>query len=43
MPPWYVRIWCDVLGHRWRANRRGAPVTEFMQCIRCGKLGERLG
>lgn len=33
---------CMLHGHKWAEERRGAPVTEFMRCDCCGKIGERL-
>ena len=36
------RATCNTVGHREVEDRRGAPVTEFQVCVRCGKIGERL-
>jgi hypothetical protein len=31
------RAWCRWFGHRWVLDTRGAPVTTFNVCARCGK------
>lgn len=36
------RLICRFTAHVWFEQRRGAPVTEFLCCVRCGKIGERL-
>lgn len=36
------RLLCRELDHLWAEERRGAPVTEFLLCVRCGKIGDRL-
>lgn len=36
------RLLCRELGHVWVEERRGAPVTEFLVCRRCRKIGDRL-
>lgn len=41
MPPWYLRLTCRLLGHLDVEARHGAPVTEFVCCRRCGKIGVR--
>lgn len=36
------RLLCREVGCRLVEERRGAPVTAFELCVRCGKIGERL-
>lgn len=36
------RLLCRELGCRVIEERRGAPVTEFELCRRCGRIGARL-
>lgn len=36
------RLLCRETAHRWHEERRGAPVTEYLLCVRCGKIGDRL-
>jgi hypothetical protein len=31
------RLWCRFFSHRWVCDGRGAPVTTFNVCVRCGK------
>lgn len=33
---------CELLGHTGRYELRGAPVTEFIFCGRCGKIIARV-
>ena len=33
---------CAVRGHEMVETRHGEPVTAFLACRRCGKIGERL-
>lgn len=37
------RVLCAQAGHREVDERRGEPVLAFKLCVRCGKVGERLG
>jgi hypothetical protein len=38
MPPWYLRLRCFLLGHRWVDERAAAPVIPMFFCCRvCGK------
>lgn len=40
MPPWYIRLWCRVFGHRVHLEERSTPVIPvFWVCTRCGKFG----
>jgi len=36
------RAWCARFGHRVVRDSRGAPVTDFEVCARCGKFDRRL-
>ncbi|MFZ5440435.1 MAG: hypothetical protein ACOZQL_10525 [Myxococcota bacterium] len=36
--PFLDRFWCRVLGHQVMRDERGAPVTSFYVCVRCGKF-----
>jgi hypothetical protein len=42
MPPWWVRKWCAVFGHRSApagGNAHGdAGILSFRACLRCGKM-----
>jgi hypothetical protein len=40
MPPWCLRLWCRLFGHRLIVERRARPVIPlFWTCRRCGKFG----
>lgn len=32
-----LRLWCRWWGHRWTRDDRGAPVADFLCCVRCGR------
>lgn len=38
----FLRWLCKWLGHIPAAHERARPVTAFVVCRRCGKIGDRL-
>lgn len=41
MPPWYIRLWCRLLGHDFVGTSAPPVIDLFFLCRRCGKW-ERL-
>lgn len=37
-----ARELCAAVDHAWVEERRGEPVTQFLCCRRCGRVGDRL-